>query len=64
MNSIGIFDNFINFFDSFMIFYENNHKTNLVTLDHNFCEVHILKFIFMNFIDLVMTDYDHCYELM
>ena len=65
-----MFDNFTNIYDSFMNSSEYNNKNNLVTLKYNCRGAHQLKFIFINFIslimnyfDLVMNDYDHCYEL-
>ena len=70
MNSIDMFDNFMNFYGSFMNYYGYNHKNDLVTSKHNYRGAHQLKFTFMNFIGLVvnyvglvMKGYGHCYKL-
>jgi len=48
MNSIGMFSNFKNLYDSFMNCYGYNYKNNLFTSKRNCCGTHQVKFIFMN----------------
>ena len=56
INSFGMFGKYMNFYGLFM-------NTCCPLQSINFHGAHQLKFTFMNFINLVVNGYYHCYEL-